>query len=85
MSDDKINDAFRAYAEGEAADPMPAIGAPGWWDWSLRSAMRYSVCMQVLKISEMDDAIRAHVAARQAAIDDAEVARLCEAEVFPES
>lgn len=77
MSYDCITDAFRAHARAEAADPMPGRQCPGYMDWWFRSNERYHRCMEVVKVAQALEQM-------QAAIDDAEVARLCEAEVFPE-
>lgn len=72
----RINDAFRAYCTATAADPMPDLMSPEWIAWQFRESERVHGCRLAVRLAQVDEEFE-----RQ--IEDAEVARLCEAEVYP--
>ena len=80
---ERVTDALREYAVASAADPMPDARSPEWGAWWRRSLGRQGAVRYALRRAEYDDRLAAEERQRQDANDDAEVARLCEAEVFP--
>lgn len=74
-------EAMRRYSQTWPPRPMETMG--DFADWLLAEGEKTARFHERLRMAQVDEAMDEMRRKHQAEVDDAEVARLCEAEVFP--